>query len=74
MLQMYGSYHSLTSQFRFHPFFLSSFIITFSAQAVLSGCSAGGLTAILHCDKFRALLPVSTKVKCFADAGYFINA
>ncbi|RVX02152.1 Pectin acetylesterase 8 [Vitis vinifera] len=45
-----------------------------AANAVLSGCSAGGLTAILHCDKFRALLPVSTKVKCFADAGYFINA
>ncbi|CAI9094908.1 OLC1v1030741C3 [Oldenlandia corymbosa var. corymbosa] len=41
--------------------------------AVLSGCSAGGLTAILHCDNFRALVPSSTKVKCFADAGYFIN-
>ncbi|XP_044504042.1 pectin acetylesterase 8-like isoform X1 [Mangifera indica] len=43
-------------------------------NAVLSGCSAGGLTSILHCDKFRGLFPTGTKVKCFADAGYFINA
>ncbi|KAL3619109.1 Pectin acetylesterase 8 [Castilleja foliolosa] len=45
-----------------------------ASNAVLSGCSAGGLTSILHCDKFKALLPVGTKVKCFADAGFFINA
>ncbi|CAH9137776.1 unnamed protein product [Cuscuta epithymum] len=43
-------------------------------NAVLSGCSAGGLTSILHCDEFKALVPASAKVKCFADAGYFINA
>lgn len=43
-------------------------------SALLSGCSAGGLTSILHCDNFRSLLPVGTKVKCLADAGYFINA
>lgn len=43
-------------------------------NAVLSGCSAGGLTSILHCDNFRALVPTSAKVKCFSDAGYFINA
>ncbi|XP_030472073.1 pectin acetylesterase 8-like [Syzygium oleosum] len=43
-------------------------------NAVLSGCSAGGLTSILHCDRFRALVPASAKVKCLADAGYFINA
>ncbi|KAK4389094.1 Pectin acetylesterase 8 [Sesamum angolense] len=42
-------------------------------NAVLSGCSAGGLTTILHCDSFKALLPMGTKVKCFSDAGYFIN-
>ncbi|XP_062147233.1 pectin acetylesterase 8-like [Alnus glutinosa] len=42
-------------------------------NAVLSGCSAGGLTSILHCDSFRALVPTCTKVKCLADAGYFIN-
>ncbi|KAK4486265.1 hypothetical protein RD792_008935 [Penstemon davidsonii] len=43
-------------------------------NAILSGCSAGGLTSILHCDSFKALVPMGTKVKCFADAGYFINA
>ncbi|CAI9784713.1 unnamed protein product [Fraxinus pennsylvanica] len=43
-------------------------------NAVLSGCSAGGLTSILHCDNFKALVPMAAKVKCFADAGYFINA
>ncbi|KAH9607499.1 hypothetical protein KSS87_017431 [Heliosperma pusillum] len=41
--------------------------------ALLSGCSAGGLTSILHCDSFRAHFPVGTKVKCLSDAGYFIN-
>ncbi|XP_040985861.1 pectin acetylesterase 8-like isoform X1 [Juglans microcarpa x Juglans regia] len=43
-------------------------------NAILSGCSAGGLTSILHCDNFRALVPIGAKVKCLADAGYFINA
>ncbi|XP_020579385.1 pectin acetylesterase 11-like [Phalaenopsis equestris] len=43
-------------------------------NALLSGCSAGGLASILHCDKFRDLLPSTTKVKCFSDAGFFINA
>ncbi|GFY89122.1 pectinacetylesterase family protein [Actinidia rufa] len=32
-------------------------------QALLSGCSAGGLAAILHCDEFRYLFPRRTKVK-----------
>ncbi|XP_020263715.1 pectin acetylesterase 7-like [Asparagus officinalis] len=43
-------------------------------NAMLSGCSAGGLASILHCDKFRDLLPASANVKCFSDAGYFIQA
>ncbi|KAK4364818.1 hypothetical protein RND71_016176 [Anisodus tanguticus] len=42
-------------------------------NAILSGCSAGGLATILHCDNFRALLPKSAKVKCFSDAGYFVD-
>ncbi|XP_057520981.1 pectin acetylesterase 8-like isoform X2 [Amaranthus tricolor] len=42
--------------------------------ALFSGCSAGGLGAILQCDNFRALLPSSAKVKCLSDAGFFINA
>ncbi|OIV94404.1 hypothetical protein TanjilG_25466 [Lupinus angustifolius] len=43
-------------------------------NAIISGCSAGGLTSILHCDRFRALLPTRAQVKCISDAGYFINA
>ncbi|KAL9268304.1 Pectin acetylesterase 12-like protein [Drosera capensis] len=43
-------------------------------QALLSGCSAGGLASILHCDEFRGLFPKSTKVKCLADAGLFLDA
>lgn len=43
-------------------------------QALLSGCSAGGLAAILHCDKFRNLFPGTTKVKCLSDAGLFLDA
>ncbi|CAH8386977.1 unnamed protein product [Eruca vesicaria subsp. sativa] len=44
-------------------------------QALLSGCSAGGLASILHCDKFKQLLPGSTtRVKCLSDAGMFMDA
>ncbi|KAG9460007.1 hypothetical protein H6P81_004515 [Aristolochia fimbriata] len=43
-------------------------------EALLSGCSAGGLASILHCDEFRELFPSSTKVKCLADAGMFLDA
>ncbi|CAL9226057.1 unnamed protein product [Arabidopsis halleri] len=42
-------------------------------NAILSGCSAGALAAILHCDTFRAILPRTASVKCVSDAGYFIH-
>ncbi|KAL2333929.1 hypothetical protein Fmac_015142 [Flemingia macrophylla] len=38
-------------------------------NAILSGCSAGGLTAILHCDRFKTLLPAGANVRCLSDAG-----
>ncbi|KAJ4842679.1 hypothetical protein Tsubulata_014901 [Turnera subulata] len=38
-------------------------------QALLSGCSAGGLATLIHCDNFRDLLPKDATVKCLADAG-----
>lgn len=44
------------------------------SQALLSGCSAGGLASILHCDQFKELLPGTTKVKCLSDAGMFMDA
>jgi hypothetical protein len=42
-------------------------------QALLGGCSAGGLSSILHCDKFKAALPGAKVVKCMSDAGFFVN-
>ncbi|AAF26093.1 putative pectinacetylesterase [Arabidopsis thaliana] len=45
----------------------------YANQALLSGCSAGGLAAILRCDEFRNLFPGSTKVKCLSDAGLFLD-
>ncbi|XP_057427725.1 pectin acetylesterase 10-like [Lotus japonicus] len=46
----------------------------FAKQALLSGCSAGGLATIIHCDEFRGLFPWTTKVKCLSDAGLFLDA
>jgi len=43
-------------------------------QALLTGCSAGGLATILHCDEFRELFPKTIKVKCLSDAGLFLDA
>ncbi|MED6185998.1 Pectin acetylesterase 12 [Stylosanthes scabra] len=43
-------------------------------QTLLSGCSAGGLASLIHCDEFRSLFPASTKVKCLSDAGFFLDA
>ncbi|KAM7510682.1 hypothetical protein LguiB_009557 [Lonicera macranthoides] len=45
-----------------------------ASNALLSGCSAGGLASILHCDKFRALLATEARVKCLSDGGYFLHA
>uniref|UniRef100_A0A7N0U6U2 Pectin acetylesterase n=1 Tax=Kalanchoe fedtschenkoi TaxID=63787 RepID=A0A7N0U6U2_KALFE len=45
-----------------------------ASQALLSGCSAGGLASILHCDEFKALFTQGTKVKCLSDAGLFLDA
>ncbi|KAL6573257.1 hypothetical protein OROHE_001716 [Orobanche hederae] len=43
-------------------------------NAILSGASAGGLAAMLHCDDFRMLLPHTSRVKCVIDSGFFIHA
>lgn len=43
-------------------------------QVLLSGCSAGGLASILHCDEFRDLFPETAKVKCISDAGLFLDS
>lgn len=43
-------------------------------QALLTGCSAGGLATIIHCDEFAKLFPSTTKVKCLSDGGFFVDA
>ncbi|KAL8046850.1 hypothetical protein ABFX02_08G200600 [Erythranthe guttata] len=43
-------------------------------NAILTGGSAGGLGAILHCDDFRSLLPNTKRVKCISDSGVFLHA
>ncbi|CAM0885589.1 unnamed protein product [Alopecurus aequalis] len=44
-----------------------------ATQALLTGCSAGGLATILHCDDFSARFPQEVSVKCLADAGFFLD-
>ncbi|KAJ0740260.1 putative pectinacetylesterase/NOTUM [Helianthus annuus] len=44
-----------------------------ASNALLTGCSSGGLAAILYCDKFRAMLPATSRVKCVPDAGYLVH-
>lgn len=46
----------------------------YANQALLSGCSAGGLASILKCDDFRGIFSSRTKVKCLSDGGLFLNA
>lgn len=46
---------------------------TLDFQALLSGCSAGGVATVLHCDEFRAMFRGTTRVKCLSDAGLFLD-
>ncbi|CAF2144775.1 BnaA02g32770D [Brassica napus] len=43
-------------------------------KALLTGCSAGGLSTFLHCDNFKNYLPRTANVKCMSDAGFFLDA
>ncbi|KAL0699269.1 hypothetical protein Bca4012_055391 [Brassica carinata] len=42
-------------------------------QGILTGCSAGGLATLIHCDYFRDHLPEDASVKCVSDGGFFLN-
>ncbi|MCL7045104.1 hypothetical protein MKW94_018236 [Papaver nudicaule] len=42
-------------------------------QALLSGCSAGGLAALIHCDYFAENFDEEINVKCLSDAGFFVD-
>ncbi|CAM8996607.1 unnamed protein product [Rhodiola kirilowii] len=48
--------------------------LKYARKALLSGCSAGGLSSFLHCDNFTSHLPKSATVKCLSDAGFFLDA
>ncbi|KAL1551679.1 [Wnt protein] O-palmitoleoyl-L-serine hydrolase [Salvia divinorum] len=45
-----------------------------AVNAVLFGNSAGGLAAILNCDRFHSFLPDASRVKCISESGFFIRA
>jgi len=51
----------------------TSTFLCLTLQALLSGCSAGGLATLIHCDDFRETLPKDANVKCLVDAGFFLN-
>jgi len=40
---------------------------------LLTGCSAGSLAALLHCDNFHERFPQDVSIKCLSDAGFFID-
>ncbi|XP_031114279.1 pectin acetylesterase 8-like [Ipomoea triloba] len=42
-------------------------------NALLTGSSAGGLATMIHCDRFRELLPLFARVKCLPIAAYFVH-
>ncbi|MCE0481130.1 hypothetical protein HAX54_038545 [Datura stramonium] len=52
---------------------LSPVMLKMLTLAILSGTSARGLSTILNCDKFKTFLPENARVKCVANAGFFIN-
>ncbi|VAH70350.1 unnamed protein product [Triticum turgidum subsp. durum] len=44
-----------------------------ATKVLLTGCSAGALATMLHCDDFSAKFPQEVSVKCLADAGFFLD-
>ncbi|XP_019163065.1 PREDICTED: pectin acetylesterase 8-like [Ipomoea nil] len=42
-------------------------------NAIFAGNSAGGVAVMLHYDRFGALFPNTTRVKCLANSSYFID-
>jgi len=45
-----------------------------NATSLLGGCSAGGMGAIINCDKFASRLPPGSRARCIGDAGVFQDA
>ncbi|KAG8078724.1 hypothetical protein GUJ93_ZPchr0007g3659 [Zizania palustris] len=53
---------------------LQTWLFRYVFQAILSGCSAGGLATLLHCNDFHALFPKEVSSKCLPDGGFFLDA
>ena len=47
--------------------------LNLATDAVVSGCSAGGLASILHGDHVRDMLPKETRVVVMPDSGFFLD-
>jgi hypothetical protein len=52
---------------------MANSILSHTFQALLAGCSAGGLATLVHCDNFRARFPQEVPVKCLPDGGFFLD-
>jgi hypothetical protein len=52
----------------------AKFRLTAARDVLVSGCSAGGLSAILHVDRIRAFVPAARRVASVPDSGFFLNA
>lgn len=58
---------------------VTSYGLGSATEAVLAGCSAGGLATYVHCDEFSAFVTQTVtsrglpapKTRCVSDAGYF---
>ncbi|KAM3336613.1 hypothetical protein ACQJBY_030558 [Aegilops geniculata] len=44
-----------------------------ATQAILTGCSSGGLATFVHCDDFSARFSHKVSVKCLVDAGFILD-
>ena len=45
-----------------------------ATDVLVAGCSAGGLSTILHVDRVRAFVPNALRVAGVPDSGFFLNA
>ena len=56
----------------------SPYSLTSATDVLLSGCSAGGLSTILHADhvghRIQAMAPMLTRYKAAPCSGFFLDA
>ena len=42
-----------------------------ATRVIVTGASAGGFSAVYHCDRIRALVPAAIPLHCVSDAGFW---